>query len=155
MEMMPLDPAQVSVMRARAAIAAAIVMAAILILGSAFLDEAPVLIGAATGAAALLLATGVTLWPRRRYRSWGYALDADEIHIQQGVLTRTRTAVPFGRVQHIDVSQGPIERHYGVGTLVLHTAGTRSSAVVLPGLAFAEAGRIRDEIRAKIRQDLL
>jgi membrane protein YdbS with pleckstrin-like domain len=77
----------------------------------------------------------------------------DELHIQHGLWTRTRTVVPFGRVQHIDVAQGPIERAFGVGSLILHTAGTRSSAVDLPGLEFGEAGQMRDVIRSKIRQD--
>jgi membrane protein YdbS with pleckstrin-like domain len=62
--------------------------------------------------------------------------------------------VPFGRVQHIDVTQGPLERRFGLGTLVLHTAGTRSGAVGLPGLLFEEAGQIRDHIRLKIREDI-
>ncbi len=63
--------------------------------------------------------------------------------------------MPFGRVQHIDVAQGPIERQFGVARLILHTAGTRSSAVGLPGLDTGEAGRIRDVIRSRIRQDLV
>jgi hypothetical protein len=63
--------------------------------------------------------------------------------------------VPFGRVQHIDVVQGPLQRRFGVGSLVLHTAGTRSAAVLLPGLAAAEAERMRDHIRGKIREDMV
>jgi hypothetical protein len=66
-----------------------------------------------------------------------------------------RTVVPFGRVQHIDTTQGPIERRLGLATLILHTAGTRSAAVSLPGLREADAEQMRDRIRAKIRQDLV
>ena len=69
-------------------------------------------------------------------------------------MTRIRTVVPFGRVQHIDVAQGPIERSFGLATLILHTAGTRGASVPLPGLLFDEAERMRDRIRVKIRQDL-
>jgi membrane protein YdbS with pleckstrin-like domain len=152
--MTPLDPAQLSVFRLRAWIAAAILLVPFLILDSAQpVDWLPR--GAVAMAAALVLLVSALLLPRRRYRSWGYREEADELHVQHGVWTRTRTIVPFGRVQHIDVSQGPIERRYGVGTLVLHTAGTRGSAVALPGLRFEEASRMRDEIRGKIRQDLL
>ena len=152
--MTPLDAAQLTLLRVRAAISAAVVFVPL-----AFVDLGPLTPALADGVISLpgaaLLALWAMLMPRRRYRSWGYAMDEDELHIQHGVWTRTRTIVPFGRVQHIDVSQGPLERRYGLGTLILHTAGTRGSAVDLPGLRFEEAGRMRDEIRSKIRQDLL
>jgi len=152
--MTPLDPAQLSVLRVRAAFTAAVMLVPVLVLESARpFDLVPA--GAIGAAAALVLLGGALLLPPRRYRSWGYRMEEDELHVQHGVWTHTRTIVPFGRVQHIDVSQGPIERRYGVGTLILHTAGTRGSAVELPGLKFEEAGRMRDEIRGKIRQDLL
>jgi membrane protein YdbS with pleckstrin-like domain len=79
--------------------------------------ETPLRLGLVSGAAALLLLGWAILIPRRRYRSWGYAMTEDELHIQHGLWNRTRTVVPFGRVQHIDVAQGPIERAFGVGHL--------------------------------------
>lgn len=152
--MTPLDPAQLSVLRIRAALTATLLLIPFLILDSARpVDALPV--GVISAAAALMLLPAALLLPRRRYLSWGYRMEEDELHVGHGVWTRTRTIVPFGRVQHIDVSQGPIERRYGVGTLILHTAGTRTSAMALPGLRFEDAGRMRDHIRGKIRQDLL
>ena len=110
--------------------------------------------GTASVPAALLLALAVLVLPKRRYASWAYGMNEDELHIRHGLWTRVSTTVPFGRVQHIDLAQGPIERQFGVATLILHTAGTRNSAVALPGLETSEAGRMRDVIRSKIRQDL-
>jgi len=153
--MTPLHPGQLKVLRARATIVALALLVAVLVGDLTWLRETPLRLGLASGAAAILLLAWATLIPRRRYRSWGYVMAEDELHIQHGLWTRTRTVVPFGRVQHIDVAQGPIERTFGVGTLILHTAGTRSSAVDLPGLEFGEAGRMRDIIRSKIRQDLM
>lgn len=153
--MTPLHTGQLQVLRISAGAAASVLLAAVLILDFVWrpIDElAP---GIASGAAALLLLAWAFWMPRRRYRSWGYRLDEDELHIKSGLWVRSRTIVPFGRVQHIDVTQGPLERRFGVGMLTLHTAGTRNSAVALPGLGFEEAGRIRDIIRGKIRQDLL
>jgi membrane protein YdbS with pleckstrin-like domain len=155
MEMTPLHPGQLKVLRVRALLVAFALLVAVLISDLNVLRETPVPFGLVSGAAAILLLGWVVLVPRRRYRSWGYFMTEDELHIQHGLWTRTRTMVPFGRVQHIDVAQGPIERAFGVGTLILHTAGTRSSAVDLPGLEFGEAGRMRDAIRSKIRQDLM
>jgi hypothetical protein len=152
--MTPLDPRQLSVLRIRAG-----VMAALLTLAAAALDRLALRgsglpLGAATGAAALLGLALALMMPKRRYRGWSYRMDEDELHLRYGLWTRVRSVVPFGRVQHIDVVHGPLQRLFGLGTLVLHTAGTRSAAVLLPGLAEEEAERMRDHIRHKIREDL-
>lgn len=152
--MIPLHPRQLTILRIRAGIAAAILLAAVVVAELALLGENPLRFGLASAGSALLLGLSAMLLPRRRYRSWGYEMGEDELHVQHGLWMRARTVVPFGRVQHIDVTQGPLERRFGLGTLVLHTAGTRHSAVHLPGLEHDEAGRMRDHIRGKIRQDL-
>ena len=142
-------------LRVRAGFIALIVIAAVLAVDLGPLRETPVPFGAISGPAAFLLVVWALWSPGRRYRSWGYRVEDEELHIRHGLWTRIRTIVPFGRVQHIDVAQGPIERQFGVARLILHTAGTRSSAVGLPGLESAEAERIRDVIRSQIRQDLV
>lgn len=153
--MQPLHPNQVKVLRIRAAIAAAIVLAGAWFLDMAVLRETPVPDYALPGIVLLAGLYAVLVLPGRRYRAWGYAEGEDELAVRRGLWMRTRTIVPFGRVQHIDVAQGPIERRYGLATLILHTAGTRSASVPLPGLLHAEAEAMRDRIRAKIRQDLV
>lgn len=153
--MTALDKGQLWVLRVRSMGAAAILLLALLVAEAAWLPPLPIMPGTLSAAAAVAVLAWGMLMARRRYRSWGYRLDEEELHIQHGIWTRVRTIVPFGRVQHIDVAQGPLERQFGVGTLILHTAGTRNSTVVLPGLAHEEAGRIRDVIRARIRQDLI
>lgn len=85
-----------------------------------------------------------------RWRRWGYAFTERELHVARGWLMRVHTVVPVSRVQHIDVSQGPLERSAGVVTLSLHTAGTENSLVVLPGISRQRAEEIRDAIRARI-----
>jgi membrane protein YdbS with pleckstrin-like domain len=163
--MKPLSPSQKKVLRARGLILAAVVIGAALAAEALLAVAKPVPMGIVAAAAlpmgivaaaALLLGALLAfVLPERRYRAWGYDVTEDELYVQTGIWLRTLTVVPFGRVQHIDVSQGPIERRYGVGVLTLHTAGTRASAVVLPGLEMADAERMRDEIRGKIRQDLV
>ena len=152
--MRPLDRGQLSVLRVRAAIIAAVAAGAFLTADLGPLRETPLPFGTISGAAALVLLLWALWSPPRRYRSWGFREAEEELHLQSGLWTRVGTIVPFGRVQHIDVAQGPIERHFGVGRLILHTAGTRSSEVTLPGLRIDEAGRLRDHIRTQIRQDL-
>ena len=104
---------------------------------------------------ALLGLAALLVFPARRYRRWAYREGEDEIQIRRGTLVHVRTIVPFGRVQHIDVAQGPIQRPFGLATLILHTAGTHGASVRLPGLAHNDAEAMRDRIRAKIRQDLM
>jgi hypothetical protein len=152
--MTPLDPGQLGVLRVRAVLTAVfpLVLAASIDLGA--IRAMPLPPGLITGIVAALALAAVLVLPPRRYRSWAYHEGEDELDIRHGLLFRVRSVVPFGRVQHIDVAQGPVERRYGVATLILHTAGTRGAAVSLPGLEHAEAERMRERIRAKIRQDL-
>jgi hypothetical protein len=85
-----------------------------------------------------------------RWRRWGYAFTDRELHVACGWFTRRHTVVPVSRVQHIDVSQGPLERSAGVATLSLHTAGTEQNLVILPGIRRERAEEIRDVIRSRI-----
>ena len=149
----PLHPSQVTVLTIRIGIAAAAVAAVALLLDVP-LREAGTPAFALPGALVALGLAATLLLPRRRYRRWGYIEGAEELRIRRGMLIRVRTIVPFGRVQHIDVAQGPIQRPFGLATLILHTAGTSGASVPLPGLALAEAEAMRDRIRGKIREEL-
>mgnify|MGYP006280401765 CR=1 FL=1 len=104
----------------------------------------------------LVLGTLFTLfWPRLRYRAWAFALRPEELYREHGVLNHVRTVVPLRRIQHVDVSQDLLEREFALGRLVVHTAGSRNSDVVIPGLPLSEAERIRDEIKRFILEDPL
>jgi uncharacterized protein len=89
------------------------------------------------------LAWQMRRWPAIAYRFTSYLVDDAGLEIARGVYWRTITNVPRSRIQHTDVSQGPLERRHGLGTLVVYTAGTQHSEVKLPGLEFATAQRIR------------
>jgi len=95
----------------------------------------------------------VVIAPNRRYRRLGYALHPTMLQVVRGWLFHADTVVPLVRVQHIDVTRGPLDKSFGTATLVVHTAGTHNSIVTLPGLAPDKASAIRDEIRHHIRSD--
>ena len=84
---------------------------------------------------------------RGRYRSWGYAEREDDLLIRRGFLFRRLSVVPYGRMQFVDVTAGPVERTFGLATVKLHTAAAATDAK-LPGLATAEAERLRDRLAA-------
>lgn len=151
--MTSLEPGQLWLMRINALIAAAIVAVAALIAELALVPQIGLPRGLVILAVLPPLLYLVFISPGRRFRAWGYTMDAEELQIRHGVWTRTHTIVPLCRVQHIDLSQGPLERALGVCRLIVHTAGTQHSRVVLPGLSRMNAERMRDEIRARIRQE--
>ena len=101
----------------------------------------------------VLAAAFIWLMPRRRWRRKGYAMGADRLRVVRGWLFRSDTVVPFNRVQHIDVHEGPIQRYYSLATLTLHTAGTHGAAVALDGLHRDDALAMREAIRDRIRAE--
>ena len=144
----PLAHGQLKVMRTRAALlAAALLVAALLAEAVARAKDLPP--GMAVGPVLLVALWLVLVSPPRRFRHWGYAFTGDELHVAHGWWTQVHTVVPVTRVQHIDLTQTPLERRHHVSTLTLHTAGTEHSRVSLPGLARTEAEAIRDAIRAR------
>ncbi|MEU9731288.1 PH domain-containing protein [Streptomyces sp. NPDC048002] len=108
------------------------------------------LVGPAWAAFAVLpLAVGAWGWVmlERNWRSWRYAERADDLLISRGVLWREETVVPYGRMQLVEVTSGPVERHFGLASVQLHTAAAASDATI-PGLDPAEAERLRDRLTA-------
>ncbi|RSS03708.1 hypothetical protein EF913_09665 [Streptomyces sp. WAC04189] len=92
---------------------------------------------------------GLAVWGwvmlERNWRSWRYAERADDLLISRGVLWREETVVPYGRMQLVEVTSGPVERHFGLASVQLHTAAAATDATI-PGLDPAEAERLRDRL---------
>jgi membrane protein YdbS with pleckstrin-like domain len=87
------------------------------------------------------------LWyPPRLYRSWGYRIDAKVLETRSGRIFQRARLLPLSRLQHVDIERGPLERMFGLAALVLHTAGTHSANIRIPGLEAAEATRLRDHL---------
>lgn len=131
--------------------------AAIVVAGAALLADAILPVWPGTIFVPVLALVGIVLWrmPHRRFIARGYALEGDRLRVVRGLLFRSDTVVPFGRVQHIDVDRGPLERYFGLATITLHTAGTHNASVKLPGLLHETALAIREDIRAHIKREAL
>jgi uncharacterized protein len=113
-------------------------------LGGWALDFWPVWLAAGAIAASLLIRL---LFLRRSLRSWGYAERADDLLVRRGLMIRRLSIVPYGRMQFVDVTAGPLERVFGLATVQLHTAAAASDASI-PGLLPQEAARLRDRLAA-------
>jgi len=105
----------------------------------------------AVAAMVVVVAGGLgALWwslVRRRWRAWGYAERERDLMVRHGVLVRRLTIVPYGRMQFVDVKQGPLARGLGVSTVQLHTAAAATDARI-PFLPDGEAARLRDRLTA-------
>jgi membrane protein YdbS with pleckstrin-like domain len=82
---------------------------------------------------------------QRRVGAWGYLEREDDLLVRRGLLVRRLSVVPYGRMQFIDVTAGPVERSFRVATVRLHTAAAATDARI-PGLATEEAARLRDRL---------
>jgi uncharacterized protein len=95
--------------------------------------------------AVLVLGVVVERFFTRRFRSWGYAEREDDLLVKRGVMFSRLSVIPYGRMQYIDVTAGPLERSLGLATVKMHTAAAASDARI-PGLEHAEAERLRDRL---------
>ena len=128
---------------------AAVSGAAAIIAGLVIAGVAGAVIGAGVGAVVVALAWW---YPARRYRYWRYRIGDDALELRRGVWFRSSSAVPFHRIQQIDVEQGPLQRRHEVVTLRLRTAAAASEGQI-PHLAAAEADLLRDRLLAIARSE--
>jgi uncharacterized protein len=96
----------------------------------------------------LALAVPVLMW-----RRWRYEIHEDEADLQHGVFTVIRQLVPMARIQHVDTRRGPLQRRFGLASVVLFTA---AGAIEIPALADEVAANLRDRIAtlANVHDDL-
>ena len=81
----------------------------------------------------------------RQARSIGYQLRADDLVFRRGILWQRMVAVPYGRMQLVDITHGPLDRGFGIAQLKLVTAAA-ATGVTIPGLTQAAAERLRDTL---------
>ena len=93
----------------------------------------------------VVLGAALSWFVRRRYRAWRYQERHEDLIVARGVMVQRLSVVPYGRMQFVEVTAGPIERLFHLSTVKLHTAAAASDARI-PGLETAEAARLRDRL---------
>ncbi len=101
----------------------------------------------------VLFALWTQIGPALRYKRRRYRLNETGLRIRRGLVWQTEISVPYSRIQHTDVSRGPIERWFGLSTLIVHTAGTENASISLDGLPAPRAYRIRDLLLTEVETD--
>jgi len=123
----------------------AVVLAAVAATGAA-LAAGPAV--AVIAVAVVAVGAAAALWfVRNRFRSWAYQERDEDLIVERGVLIRRLSVVPYGRMQFVDVTAGPVDRIFRLATVRLHTAAAASDARI-PGLEREEAARLRDRLAA-------
>ncbi|WP_430647895.1 PH domain-containing protein [Agromyces sp. GXS1127] len=124
-------------------IGAGLTVAVLLVVGAWFELPWATWAGIAVGAIALV---SIAFEPRR-VRSIGYRRRADDLVFRRGIMFQRQVAVPYGRMQLVDIMRGPVSRALGLADLKFVTAAA-ATAVTLPGLPLEDAERLRDELVA-------
>jgi uncharacterized protein len=117
-------------------------------------QHAALIITAAATAAGFLLAVTVVS-PPLAYARWRFSVDDELLLARYGIIWIEEKSIPISRLQHVDVLRGPIERLFGLATLVVFTAGIEGAHFRLPGLAVARARQLRDQILAARGDDVI
>ncbi|WP_339859900.1 PH domain-containing protein [Pseudohongiella acticola] len=150
MEYLPVDPAYKTLLRVVILIDTVLLLILCVLLSIAIPAVAP-WHGAFAAMIVLLLAiTLMTVWVNKRYRLTGYVVQPRAVYFRTGALWRTQTVVTLNRIQHVEITQGPLERWLKVARLVIYTAGGKTSDLTVPGLPLPRAEDIRDGLLQKI-----
>lgn len=99
-----------------------------------------------------IIPVGLLVWQLwlipRQVKAWGYAESETNLFLRRGIMFKKMWAIPYGRMQFVDVQQGPIDRMFGIAQVSMKTA-SQESAASIPGLDFAEASRLRQVLTAR------
>ena len=150
--LLPVEPGYRNVLRIRLLVTW-VVLWAIAAAIDAYLLLGTFAYGALTLVVPIIGLVVVIMAPDRIYRRLRYRLTDRVLQVLRGWFFHADTVVPLVRVQHLDVTRGPLDKLFGTATLIVHTAGTHNSIVTLPGLAPDRAADMRDIIREHVRTD--
>jgi len=102
----------------------------------------------------LILMMPILLWMPAFYRSLEYVIDIDCVRMKKGVFWRKRVTVPYPKITNVDVTQGPVQRMFNIGTMHVQTAGAggpQGRQAELKLLGVRDLDGLRDTIMERVR----
>jgi len=96
----------------------------------------------------------VAAWIPHFFRSLEYAVDDDEVRMRLGVFWKRRVTVPFRKITNVDITEGPLQRHFGIATIHIQTAGAggqQGGRAELRMAGVRDADGIRERILSRLR----
>ncbi|SDJ43094.1 hypothetical protein SAMN04488540_10838 [Ferrimonas sediminum] len=109
-------------------------------------QQATLLWVGAAGVLSMAVMLTMVVIGRLKARRLGYALRPDDVVVQSGLIWQQRISLPLSRLQHVSVTQGPLERRLKLATLSGYSAGSPQAEIVLPGLEQAQAEQLRQQL---------
>lgn len=92
-----------------------------------------------------------SLWHTyENFQLQGFAIRERDLTYRSGVFFRKTTVIPYNRIQHAEVKQGPIERWFNLQGLEIYSAGGDGSDLYIPGLPANRADQLKDYIIEKV-----
>lgn len=126
----------------------------IVFIGKGFVDfPIPKVIEYALWPLLVFLLLGTIVYSYFSFYKEGYALRQKDIIYKQGLFWRSIATVPFSRIQHCEVKEGPVQRLFGLASLNIYTAGGSSSDIHIPGLSPGKANELKQFVLAKIKSE--
>lgn len=93
------------------------------------------------------------IWAPKCSKRTRYLLREQDINLQKGFMFWKMVSISSNRIQHLEVRQGPVERRYGLATLIIYTAGTQGSDLKIPGLTLAKAQQLKSQLLNNINAE--
>ena len=122
-----------------------LIVAAGLIFGDKLPEDSSALLIAA-GILGTIYLAWILVAPSLAYARWRFSISEELLMARYGIIFHEEKVIPIPRMQHVDLMRGPIERMFGLATLVVFTAGTEGASFRLPGISVLRAEELRDEI---------
>lgn len=87
---------------------------------------------------------------RFSFKVKGYAVRSKDIAYKSGLIFRVQTLVPYNRIQHCELVQGPVEKMFDLCHIQIYTAGGDDSELRIPGLQHQTGEALRDQLLKQI-----
>ena len=100
-----------------------------------------------------MLALALVFLAKTYFRRKKFKIAEKNISYQEGILYQKETLVPFARIQHIEIDEGPLERFFSIATLSIYTAGDSGRDLKISGLELMKAQEIKSFISNYIKDE--
>jgi len=98
----------------------------------------------------IIVAVPLLIWPLISIPRRGYVVRDKDIVFKSGIVWRSVTAIPYNRVQHVETSNTPLDRKFGLANLQIYTAGGSGGDLKIFGLGADTAEQLRIYILNKV-----
>jgi hypothetical protein len=109
-------------------------------------------------AGSLIVAVLILAWIPAFYANLEYIINADCVKGKSGVFWKKYVTIPFTKVTNLDITQGPLQRAFGIGTIHIQTAGAsgqQTAKAELSLLGVRNLEEVKESIMERVRAHTL